>query len=217
VTINILIVDDHTLVRQGLASLLSKQEGIAVIGEASDGREAIEFCRNQLPDVLLMDVSMPRLNGVESTRLLLAEFPHARVLALSMHRDRMSVERMLLAGARGYILKSALLGEILIALHYVANGHHYVSPEVMTPLIDLVLCQLQPETAASKTGLSTRENEVLQLIAEGLTSKEIALNLNISPRTVDNHRQNIMTRLNITTVAGLTKYALRAGLTTLDF
>lgn len=216
-TITVLIVDDHVLMRQGLAALLSEQDGVTVLGEANDGREALRFCGPLSPDVILMDVAMPGLNGADATRLLARDHPHANVLALSMHTDQISVERMLEAGAKGYVLKSSSLQEMLIAMRHVANGYCYISPEVMTPLLNRFLNRESPDRVETTSSLSTRENEVLQLIAEGLTSKGIAALLNISPRTVDNHRQNIMARLNITTVAGLTKFALRTGLTSLDF
>lgn len=213
--IRILVADDHTLMRQALAALLAAQEGLHVVAEAATGREALDQARTHRPDVIIMDVSMPDLNGVEATTRIKAECPGVKVVGLSMHADQPFVERMLKAGAVGYLLKSAAFQELHTAVREVMAGRCYLSPAVTGPLIERLV--RGPASEAEQQALTPREREVLQLLAEGLTSKEIADRLSLSVRTVENHRRQIMERLQIKSVAALTKYAIRNGLTDLDF
>lgn len=217
----VLLCDDHRLMREGLRSILEKA-GLSVVGEAENGREGIELARQLHPDVLLMDISMPDLNGIDATRLIVDELPAIKVIGLSMNSDRRYVATMFAAGAVGYLLKSSASEELLRAVHAVTQNLKYVSPSVAGSVIDdymahadrhLFLANEAP-TAARKP-LSVREREVLQLLAEGKSSKEIAIRLNIAATTVESHRRQIMDKLNLRTIAELTKYAIREGLTSL--
>jgi two-component system, NarL family, response regulator NreC len=209
----ILLVEDHSLVRSGIRALLESNPDVKVVGEAGDGREAVELCKTLQPEVVLMDVAMPGLNGVEATRQLNSAQPEIRVVMLSMYGDRQYVLEAIKAGAAGYLLKSAAHSELLTAIHSVVQGRRYLSP----PLAEMVMDDYakkghgpQPLTELDK--VSAREREVLQLIAEGKASSEVATILHISVRTVDTHRYNIMEKLNIHSIAGLTKFAIRHGL-----
>lgn len=215
--IRILVADDHTLLRQALAALLAAQEGLQVVAEASNGREALDKARAHCPDVIIMDVSMPDLNGVEATARIMEECPGVKVVGLSMHGDRAFVERMLKAGAVGYLLKSAAFQELHTAVREVMAGRCYLSPAVTGPLIERLVRGPALSAEVEQHPLTPREREVLQLLAEGLTSKDIADRLSLSVRTVENHRRQIMERLGIKSVAALTKYAIRNGLTDIDF
>ena len=212
----ILIADDHGIVRQGLKSLVEHQPGIEVIGEAEDGRVAVELAKELYPDVIIMDISMPSLNGMEATRLILQENKAIKVIALSMHADKHIVIEALEAGASAYVLKSYLFDELIKALETVAQNKCYLSPRITNVVIDdYVLKTKKIEPAEPK--LTSRERQIVQLIAEGKTIKEIARTLYISPKTADSNRRQIMKKLNISSVAELTKYAVREGLTSLEF
>jgi DNA-binding NarL/FixJ family response regulator len=212
----VLIVDDHAIVRQGLERMLSHCANMQIVGEACDGREALDMVRKLCPDLVILDISMPRLNGLLATRQIVKECPSTRVLIFSMHADEAIVAQALRAGAAGYVEKGASVAEMRNAIEAICAGGHYLSPRVT----GLVLSSFtQPNQTAADTGLkqlTPREQEVLQLVAEGLSSKEIAAELHISVRTVDTHRENIMSKLDIRSVAGLVKWAIRHGLSTLD-
>jgi DNA-binding NarL/FixJ family response regulator len=202
----IVIADDHRLVRDGLRALLER-EGMEVVGEAASGREVIPLFFEVRPDVLIMDVAMPELNGIDAARQVLAASPLAKVIGLSMNDDRRHVIAMLNAGASAYILKTSAADELLQAIREVVAGRKYVSPAIAGVVLD--------ELAASSAApaLTTREREVLQLVAEGLSSKEIACRLSVAVPTVETHRRQIMDKLGLRTIAQLTKYAIREGLT----
>jgi DNA-binding NarL/FixJ family response regulator len=210
--ISILVIDDHELVRKGIISLLGKEEDFRIVGEASDGMGAIKLAEELCPDVVVLDVEMPGLDGIESARRIANVCPGAKILALSMHEEQDYVIAMLTTGARGYILKDSALEELVQAIRTVQSGQRYLSPE----LVDVVLESLEGGTTARpQTPLSTlteREIEVLSHIANGQTSKEIAATLHLSVKTIDAHRQQLMRKLEIYTVAELTKFALRVGL-----
>jgi len=214
----IILCDDHKIVREGLRALLAKQPGMEVIAEAEDGRSTLELVRNLKPDIVVMDVSMPDLNGIEATRQILAEAPNVRVLALSMHSDRRFVTGMLSAGASGYLLKDCAFEELTRAVRAVLSGQTYLSPGiagvVVKDYVQRISGQAGPPTPPST--LTAREREVLQLLAEGHNTKEIAGLLNVSTKTVETHRTQIMAKLNLRSVAELTKYAIREGLTSLE-
>ena len=210
----ILLADDHRLMREGLRALLEK-EGLTVVGEAVNGREAITLARSLRPEVVVMDISMPELNGIDATRALAAELPQVRVIALSMNSDRRYVRAMFEAGAAGYLLKSAASSELVRAVRAVAQGQKYVSPAIADVIIEGWVGQphAQANPPSDRT-LSSREREVLQLLAEGCSSKEIATRLDLALQTVETHRRQITAKTGLRSIAELTKYAIREGLTT---
>jgi DNA-binding NarL/FixJ family response regulator len=215
-SIKILLADDHKITRQGLRSLLEKEPDMEVIAEAEEGRTTVRLARKLLPDVVVMDVTMPDLNGIEATRQILAELPNVRVIALSMHSDNLFVSEMLKSGASGYLLKDCAFEELTRAIHVVVDGKTYLSPAISEVVVDDYLHHLfKTESPGSKV-LTGREREVLQLIAEGNSTKQVALKLHVSFKTVETHRRQIMGKLKINTIAELTKYAIRLGLTSLE-
>lgn len=214
-SIRVLLADDHKIMRDGLRTLLEKDQEIIVVGEAEDGREAVQLAGKLSPDVIIMDVAMPDLNGIEATRRITAENPGIKLVGLSMHSDRRFISEMLKAGASGYLLKDCAFEELVTAIKSVVKDRVYLSPCIAEVIIENYI-RSTPKTDMSVFSLlSDREREVLQLMAEGKTTKEIASHLNVSIKTVETHRTNIMTKLDIHTVAELTKYAIREGLTTL--
>jgi two-component system response regulator NreC len=206
--IRILLADDHALVRQGFRMILSTQPDMEIVGEAGNGREAVELADKLHPDVVVMDVTMPGLNGIEATRRLVASSPHTRVLALSMHKDSVYVREILRAGARGYLLKDSVDADLLAAVRAVAKGEGYLSPGVS----DAVLTDYRRHVTDPLDLLTSREREVLQMIAEGKTNKEIATSLNLSVYTIEAHRGRIMEKLNLHSTSELVRFALRSGL-----
>lgn len=213
-TLRILLVDDHELMRDGLRSILEREPGVEVAGEAASGREAVQRARSLAPDLVVMDVVMKDLNGIEATRQIRAECPRAKVLALSSHSDRRYVNAILEAGASGYVLKANAYDDLRRALAAVQRGNTYLSPDVTGAVIDASLHPRGEESGGA--ALSPREREVIQLLAEGLTSPEIGRRLGVATHTVETHRRNVMRKLDIHSVADLTKYAVREGLTPLD-
>jgi len=213
--IRILIADDHKIFREGLRTLLQNRGDIEVIGEADNGRTVVALAAGLQPDVIIMDVAMPDLNGIEATRQVSAGRKPAKVLALSMHSDSRFVTRMLQAGAQGYLLKDCAFEELALAIDTIVGEGVYLSPGV-TGVVVRDYVQHLAEGDAGIAALSPREREVLQLVAEGLTTKDIAAKLHISVKTVETHRKQIMDKLEIRSVAELTKYAVREGLTSLD-
>jgi two-component system response regulator NreC len=213
-TIRILLADDHKIVRQGLRTLLEKEPDMEVVAEAEDGRIAVRLARKLAPQVVIMDVGMPDLNGIEATRQVLADTPGLKVIALSMHSDRRFVVNMLKAGASGYLLKDSAFEELAAAIRVVMLNKTYLSPGVSDIVIkDYV--QGPREDSSVFSVLTPREREVLQLMAEGKSTKQIADRLHVSIKTIETHRQQIMTKLSIHSVAELTKYAVREGLSSL--
>jgi len=206
--IRILLVDDHAVVRQGFRMILAAQEDMEIVGEAGNGREAIAKAAELHPDVVVMDVAMPELNGIEATRRLAETSPQTRVLALSMHKDSVYVREILRAGARGYLLKDSIDVDFLTAVRAVARGEGYLSPAVS----DAVLTDYRKHVSDPLDLLSSREREVLQMIAEGKTNKDVAGVLNLSVYTVDAHRGRIMEKLNLHSTGELVRFAVRKGL-----
>ncbi len=204
----ILLADDHAVVRQGFRLILSEQPDMEIVGEAGDGNQAVEQAEKLRPDVVVMDVAMPNLNGIEATRRMSAAAPHARVLALSMHKDSVYVREILRAGAKGYLLKDSIDRDLLAAVRAVAKGEAYLSPAIA----DGVLTDYRKHVTDPLDLLTNREREVLQLIAEGKTNKDIAQALQLSVYTVDAHRGRIMEKLNLHSTGELVRFAMRAGL-----
>ena len=216
-SIRVLIADDHKIMLAGLRSLLEKQKDFEVVGEAENGRKAVQMAQEEKPDVVVMDVSMPDLNSMEATMQIVESVPETKVIALSMHSDKRFVMGMLRAGAYGYLLKDCASQELANAIVQVAGGKKYLSPEVTGVVIDDFLQGGALEEVASVASvLSPREREVLQLIAEGWSTKQIASHLYVSIKTIETHRRQIMTKLDLHTIADLTKYALREGLTSIE-
>jgi DNA-binding NarL/FixJ family response regulator len=208
--IRTLLVDDHLLVRASLRSLLGDFDDVQVVGEASDGRQALELVGEHRPELVLMDISMPGLNGLEATQRLAKEHPQVRVIVLSMHTSEHHVLQALRAGARGYVLKGAMPRELELAIGAVSRGEIFLSPAISKHIVDSVLRQHPPESEPADQ-LTPRQREILQLIAEGHSSKEIAQLLNASVKTIESHRASLMERLDIHDVAGLVRYAIRHG------
>jgi DNA-binding NarL/FixJ family response regulator len=213
--IRIVICDDHPIVRRGIRALFETHEDYEVVAEAGNGREALEAVRQFHPALVLMEPAMPVLNGVDATSRIVAEYSNVRVLAFSMCSDDQYVSRMLAAGASGYLLKTCDVEELFYAVSTVLRGGTYLTPEVATSVVDDYINGRGPEgTRAS--ALSDREREILQLLSEGYSAKEIGRMLHVSSRTVDSHRQRIMAKLRVRSVAGLTKCSIRLGLTTME-
>jgi DNA-binding NarL/FixJ family response regulator len=213
--IRVLLADDHQLVRAGIRALLQTISGVEVIGEASDGREAIGLLEECRPDVVLMDVMMPGLNGLEATERIVKEHPDVRVIILSMNAAEEFVLQAIRAGASGYLLKNARTAELEQALRSVAAGHTYLSPAVSGHVIADSRRRME-EDSISKNPLTPRQREVLQLVAEGSSTKQIAKQLGVSVKTVEMHRSQIMKTLDIHDIAGLTRYAIRMGIVSSD-
>jgi len=206
--IRILLADDHAVVRRGFQMILAEQSDMEIVGEAGNGREALELAAKLKPDVVVMDVAMPELNGIEATRRMADNAPHARVLALSMHKDSVYVREILRAGARGYLLKDSVAADLVSAVRAIAAGEGYLSPAVS----DAVLDDYRRHVTNPIDLLTSREREVLQMLAEGKTNKEIAGILNLSVYTVDAHRGRIMEKLNLHSINELVRFAVRNGL-----
>jgi len=213
---SLMLVDDHPLFRQGLRRVLEAQEDLEVIMEVADGEEALRLVKQLTPDVVIMDITMPGLNGIEATRQIVSELPDIKVIALSMHSDRKFVREMLSAGASGYLLKDSAFEELSNALHAVYNNQLYLSAKIDDLGHIDYAGKVKAETPAKTHPLSNREREVLQLLAEGKTTQQIASSLCVSGKTIASHRTQIMNKLGLTSVAELTKYAVREGLTSID-
>lgn len=216
--IRVVLADDHTLVRAGLRALLHIMEGIHVVGEASDGHEAVDLIGTHQPDVVLMDIAMPGLNGLEATARIVPAFPHVSVLILSMYANEEFVVQALQAGAAGYLLKNVVTAELELALRAVARGETYLSPAISKQVIADYLRRVRvsedhpTQVPGPHQLLTPRQREILQLIAEGHTTKEIAVLLHVSAKTVETHRTQLMQRLDIHDLASLVRYAMRIGL-----
>ncbi len=212
----ILIADDHGIVRQGLKSLIQNSMNMEVVGEAEDGLAAVRMVKDLAPDVVIMDITMPNLNGVEATRQILENNPQIKVVALSMHPEKHIVKEVLEAGASAYVLKSYLFDELSRALEAVADDQRYLSPRITDVVIEDYV-RPDSEIAESPAKLTSRDRQIIQMLAEGKTIKQIALALHISPKTADAGRRKIMQKLNVSSIADLVKYAVREGITSLEF
>jgi two-component system response regulator NreC len=214
--IRILLADDHKLLREGLRALIEEQKNMSVVAEAEDGRSAVRLAAELSPDIIVMDISMPGLNGIDATRRIAAESPGIKVIALSMHADRNFVVEMFKAGAAGYLLKDCAFEELIHAIHAVSSKKAYLSSKLSDTMIKDYVNLFPKKKLSVFSALTTREREVLQLLAEGKSTREVAASLNVSTKTVETFRRLIMKKLDLHTVAELTKYAIRTGLTSLD-
>jgi DNA-binding NarL/FixJ family response regulator len=215
-SLRILLVDDHQMMREGLRRVLEAAGGIEVVGEAEDGSAAVEAVERHRPDVVVMDVAMKGMNGIDATQAVLRRCPGARVVALSTYADKRYVQNMVKAGVVGYVLKESASDDLLRAVRAAAAGEHYFSPRVAGCLAEGLVAPRKSSSGSAYDVLGPREREVLKLLAEGRTSKQIALALELSVKTVETHRRNITQKVGLRSVAELTKYAVREGLTTLE-
>ena len=211
----LVLVDDHMLFREGLKSLLREDPRVEIVGEAGNGRDAVRLCRELLPDIVITDVAMPELNGIEAARLILEQSPRTRIIVVSMHSGRRFVVGMLKAGAVGYLLKDCAFQELSSAITAVLDHKVYLSPAIAGILVDQVTSQ-DGIDRAEVPGLTPREIEVLQLLTEGKKASEIANRLHLSVKTVQTHRRNIMEKLDLHNLADLTRYAIQKGLVSSD-
>jgi DNA-binding NarL/FixJ family response regulator len=214
--LRVLIADDHRLFRDGLRTLLEKEPNIEIIGEATDGPSAVVAAGERKPDVVLMDISMPVLNGIEATRKITTENPAVRVIMLSMHSDRRFVIESLKAGAIGYLVKDCAIDELLAAIRAVVNKRMYLSAAIAESVLKDYIGLVKSTPGSAFSVLTAREREVLQSLAEGGSTKEVAAHLQVSIKTIETHRKQIMDKLGIHSIAELTKYAIREGLTPLE-
>jgi two-component system response regulator NreC len=212
----ILLADDHGITRQGLRSLLEKESDIEVVGEAENGREAIDLVRKIAPDMVIMDITMPNLNGIDATKYIIRDFPQVKVIALSIHSNRAFVVDMLKAGASGYVLKECTFDELVEAIRTVTDGGVYLSPKVAGVVVSDYVQRVAKTTESPLETLTEREREVLQLISEGKNTKQIALQLHVSPKTIEADRRKIMEKLDAYTIAELVKIAILGGLASLE-
>jgi len=211
----ILLADDHAMLREGLRSLLEKQGDMEIVAEAEDGRKAIDLVAELMPDIVIMDITMPNLNGVDAARQITRQFAGVKVIALSIHANKRFVADMLKAGASGYILKECLFDELVKSIRIVTAGGTYLSPRITGVVVDDYVDRLSMTVESQFTVLTGRQRQVLQALAEGKTTKQIALELHVSGKTIEANRRQIMEKLNMYSVADLTKYAVREGLTSL--
>ena len=212
----IILADDHKIIREGLRSLIEKQPDMEVIAEAQDGLMTVSLVQKLQPDVVIMDIGMPEMNGIDATTKITTEHKTVKVIALSMHSDRRFVMQMLKAGAAGYLLKDSAFEELVSAIHAVIAKQHYLSQKITDVVVQEYLQNLPRNESTVFTVLTAREREVLQLIAEGKSTKQTASVLNVSVKTIETHRQQIMEKLDMRSIAQLTKYAIREGLTSLE-
>jgi DNA-binding NarL/FixJ family response regulator len=211
----ILLVDDHKILREGICSLVRGYDDIEVIGEAADGKTALQMVKQLLPDLVIMDISMPDMNGIDATRMIRNEHPDIKIIALSMHHDKQFVSEIFRAGASGYLIKDNAFDELDHAIRIVMSGKTYINPQIASLVVESLVSQSSTPTTQSFSLLTEREREVLKLIAEGRSTKQIAYDLRVSSKTVESHRRQVMGKLNIRSVAELTKFAIREGLTSI--
>ncbi len=215
-TLRLLLADDHKIVREGLCSLIEAQTEYAVVAHAESGREAVRLTRKHAPEIVIMDIRMPDLNGIDATRMCIEAVPGVKVIGLSMHSDRRYVLGMLKAGAKGYMLKEDAFQDLIRAIDAVRNNQLYLSPKISDTVIRDCIRHLPLELISLDTSLTVKEREALQMIAEGRTTRQIAESLNVSVKTVEARRKGIMRKLDLHSIAQLTKFAIREGLTSVQ-
>ena len=214
--IRLLLVDDHPVVRRGMRSCLEGIRHVEVVDEAVDGKEAVEKVRQLSPDIVLMDIDMPNMNGLEATKVIREEFPDARVLILSIHTNKQYVLQIIRSGAQGYVLKDASPADLVRAIESVDSGEPFFSPDISQIVLNQYLEEAGADSDGDSVKLTTRERQVLAMIAGGQSNKEMASELNVGVRTIETHRERVMNKLNIHSVAGLTKYAITNGIVKLE-
>jgi DNA-binding NarL/FixJ family response regulator len=214
--VKILLADDHQIMRDGLRSLIAKQSDMEVVAEAENGRTAIKLTRKLRPDVIVMDINMPDLNGIDASRQIVTEFPDTKIIVFSMYTDHQFVAGALKAGVSGYLQKDSAFEELERAIRSVISDQTYLSPKIAGDVVEGYVKKLMADESAEPDSLTDREREVVQLYAEGHTTKQIADRLNLSVKTIETHRRHIMEKLNVSSIAELTKFAIREGLTSLD-
>jgi DNA-binding NarL/FixJ family response regulator len=215
-TIRTIIADDHTIVREGLRSLLEKEADIEIVAEATDGREALELTDKLNPDVVVIDIAMPNMGGIEAIQSICNKYNDVKIIVLSMHSDKRFISRALRAGAHGYMLKDCAGEELIRAIRAVTSSQTYLSPTIAGSVVEGYLNYMSVSISGPLSLLTSRERQILQLIAEGKHTRDISTALNLSIKTVETHRQRIMIKLNIDSIAGLTKYAISEGLASLE-
>lgn len=215
-TIKIIIADDHRIIREGISNKLNKVKNLEVVGEAENGRKALKLAKKLQPDIVIMDISMPDLNGIEATRQIRAEVPGAKIIALSMYSDKRYILGMIKSGVYGYLIKDCSLKEVAEAISVVHRGDTYLSPSIANTVRQTLLNQIEARSVTQSDELTDREREILQQIAEGVKTREIAQSLHLSVKTVETHRSSLMQKLNLRSIAKLTKFAIREGITSLE-
>ena len=215
-SISVILVDDHEIIREGIKSLLNKENDIEVIAQCGNGLEIVELTKKFKPDIIIMDISMPKMNGIEATKIILKSTPDTGIIILSIHKDKWFISEALKAGARGYLLKNGSIQEISTAIREVYNAQIYLNHEIQQFILNDYLQSLSTGKSIASHTLSKREQEILEAISNGRISKEISAELNISVGTVEVHRRNIMDKLNIHTIAELTRYAISKGFISID-
>jgi len=215
-TVTVLLADDHPVVRQGMRNLLDAEVGFSVVGEAEDGLQAVQLAEQLKPDVAVVDMMMPRLNGLEAIRQITARVPQTRCIVLSMQSADPYIVQALKVGATGYVLKDSGPSEVVNAIQQVLSGKRYLSPQLSEKLIDLFVAKIETNKLDPYSTLTTREREILQLAAEGLSNNNIAEQLSISPRTVEQHRQSMMNKMMFNNQTDLIRFALKRGILPLD-
>jgi len=215
-SIRIILADDHEILREGLRGILREHRDIEIVAEAANGTETVQLTKQFSPDLVIMDITMPDLNGIEATRQIMRDVPGVRVIALSMHSDRHFIERMLHVGASGYLLKHCASRELMTAIRTVRSGKHYLSQTITDISLAEILGKSGEAVPSLLTLLTAKEREVLQMVAEGLPTKLIAEKMHVTENTIEKHRQHIMDKLRLHSIAELTKYAIREGITSLD-
>ncbi len=214
-TITVVIADDHMIVRDGLRSLLERQPDMEVVAEADNGRMALKLVKELSPDVVIMDIGMRELNGIDATRQIVKMSPGVKVLALSMYSDKRFIKGMFKAGASGYMLKDSAFNELTNAIRVIVKGKIYISPSVANIVTEDYLKQSPESDRSTRSLLTSRELEVLQLLVEGMSTKQIASSLRLSIKTIESHRSRVMKKINVNNIADLTKYAIREGIISL--
>ena len=215
--ISVLLADDHAILRDGLKAILNSQTGIEVIGDAEDGHTTVALAQELKPDIILMDISMPKLNGIDASEKVLGLVPETRVIMLSMHSNSEYIQRAFKAGARGYLLKESAGQEVVKAVQMVYQGHFFLSQRISDMLLDVMFTSVsKPSSSSLLEKLSLREREVLQLVSEGRTSVEIAEILSLSPKSIDTYRNRLMQKLEVSNIANLVKFAIQHGIITLE-
>ena len=207
----IVLADDHVLIRHGIKNIIAKEEQLQIVGEVGDGEELLSYLKNDLPELVILDISMPKINGVELARILKKSYPSVKILMLTMHKSKQFFYQAMSAGADGYLIKSDSDDELLLAINKIRNGRTYISPYLVDDFTDDVLKAYRNEEVTTFSGLTKREKEILSMVVEGHTSKDMAAKLNLSPRTIDHHRSNLLKKFKMKNSVDLVNYAVRNG------